>query len=64
MKQAVLVILIVLGLYFLLAHRPPLPFNHEVVGLGTNHGAHSLFGLVFLVVGGFAWAKGRKKAAG
>ena len=60
MKQIV-VILIIAGLYFLLDHKYPLPFNHEEIGLGTNHIVHSIFGIVLFVVAGFVWWKGRSK---
>ncbi len=61
MKHFTIIILIIAGLYFLLDHRYPLPLNHEAIGLGVNHLAHSLFGIVLLVVAGFVWWKDRKE---
>lgn len=60
MKQAFIVILVLVGLYLLLDHTDPLPLDHETIGLGANHMAHSLFGIVLFVVAGSVWWKGRK----
>ena len=60
-KLVLVAVLIVAGLYFVIDHTPPLPLNHEAVGLGTNHMMHSAFGLVLLAVAGFVWWRGRKK---
>lgn len=59
MKQVVSIILSLAGLYFLLDHTPPFPLNHEVIGLGTNHLAHSLLGIILLVVAGYLWWKNK-----
>lgn len=56
-KSIVTVVLALAGLYFLLVHRAPLPFNHEAIGLGTNHMAHSVFGVILLVGAGYIWWK-------
>ena len=61
MKQLILIVLVLAGLYFIFDHRDPLPLNHEAIGLGVNHMAHSLFGIVLLVVASFVWWKGRRK---
>ena len=61
MKQIVVIVLIIAGLYFLLDHTDPIPLNHEAIGLGANHMAHSLFGIVLFVIAGFVLWKGRKK---
>lgn len=65
MKQVIGIILTLAGLYFLLDHTPPFPLNHEVIGLGTNHLVHSLFGIILLVVAGYLWwkNKGSEEAA-
>lgn len=60
-KQILVVILLILGLYFLVDHVAPLPLNHEAIGLGTNHMAHRIFGLVLLLAAGYIWWKGKKK---
>ena len=36
------------GIYFLIFHQDPLPFNHEAIGLGTVHALHDVIGLVLL----------------
>lgn len=60
-KQVILIVLILVGVYFLFDHTDPLPLNHEAIGLGANHMAHSLFGVVLFVAAGFVWWKGRKQ---
>lgn len=62
MKQIAIIILTLAGLYFLIDHTQPLPLNHEVIGLGTNHLAHSLFGIILLVVAGYLWWRGKGSA--
>jgi len=61
MKNLLLAALVIVGLYFLVVHYPPLPFNHEELGLGVNHNFHSVVGVVILVVAGFVLWKGRRK---
>jgi len=61
MKQLIVIVLVLAGLYFIFDHRDPLPLNHEAIGLGVNHMAHGLFGIVLLVVAGFVWWRDRKK---
>lgn len=55
MKQRIIIVLILAGFYFLIDHRAPLPLNHEAIGLGTNHIAHSVFGIILLIVAGYLW---------
>lgn len=61
MKNVVIVVLIIAGVYFLLDHADPLPLNHEAIGFGYNHMMHSLFGFILIVVAGFVWWKDRKR---
>ncbi|MBP9815573.1 MAG: hypothetical protein KBC63_04645 [Candidatus Levybacteria bacterium] len=61
MKQLIVIVLVLAGLYFMFDHTDPLPLNHEAIGLGVNHMAHSLFGIILLVVAGFVWWKSRKE---
>ena len=61
MKKIIVIILILAGLYFLLDHKYPLPLNHEEIGLGVNHMAHSAFGVILFVVAGILWFKARNK---
>ncbi len=48
-KYLVFGILLFLGVYMLTVHYPPLPFNHEQIGLGVNHMMHRIVGIVLLV---------------
>ena len=61
MKQLIIIVLILVGFYFLIDHRAPLPLNHEAIGLGTNHMAHSIFGILLFIAAGYLWFKGRSK---
>jgi len=51
MKKSVVIVLVVLGLYWLFEHRPPLPLNHEQFGL-YSHSIHRVIGVVLLIVAG------------
>lgn len=53
MKQCIVIVLILAGFYFLIDHRAPMPLNHETIGLGTNHIAHSVFGIILLIAAVF-----------
>ena len=55
--KVVAVILIVAGLYLLLDHSPPFPLNHEDIGLGKTHLAHSIFGVVALIAAVVVWRR-------
>ena len=55
--RALAVVLVVAGLYLLLVHSPPLPLNHEDIGLGKTHLAHSVFGVVALVGAVVLWRR-------
>lgn len=55
MKQLIIIVLILVGFYFLIDHRAPLPLNHEAIGLGTNHIAHSVFGIILFIAAGYLW---------
>jgi hypothetical protein len=57
--RALAIVLVVAGLYLLLVHSPPLPFNHEDIGLGKTHLAHSAFGAVALIGAFVLWRRSR-----
>lgn len=59
-QKFLIIVLVLLGLYFLIVHRAPLPLNHEAIGLGTNHMAHSLFGIILLTGAGYLWWKAKR----
>ena len=58
--RAVVIVLLVVGLYLLLDHVPPLPLNHEDIGLGKVHLAHAVGGLVALGGGIFLLRRARR----
>jgi hypothetical protein len=61
MKNIIIFILVLIGLYWLFDHFAPLPLNHESLGL-YNHGIHRIIGVVFLVVAAiFVWKWNFKK---
>jgi membrane protease YdiL (CAAX protease family) len=58
-----ILIVVLAGLYFVVWHTPPLPGNHEDVGLGKTHLAHDVIGVALLAVAGYVWWSARKKHA-
>jgi type IV secretory pathway VirB2 component (pilin) len=54
------IVLVIVGLYWLIAHTAPLPFNHEQFGL-YQHNIHRIIGVVFLIVAGLVWWKWKDK---
>ena len=58
--RALAVILAVAGLYLLVAHTDPVPFNHVAVGIGTQHVVHAVIGAVLLVAALFVWRRGAR----
>ena len=60
MKIGLVSLLVILGLYWLLDHSAPLPFNHEQLGL-YEHNIHRAMGVVFLVVAAGVWFKWHPK---
>ncbi len=60
-KLVLIAVLVIAGLYFVIDHTPPLPLNHEAVGLGTNHMVHTIVGVVLFVVAGAIWWQGKSK---
>lgn len=62
MKNAIVVLLILLGIYWLVDHTDPLPFNHEQLGL-FNHAIHRILGIVLIIAAGLvAWKWNTKKS--
>jgi fructose-1,6-bisphosphatase/inositol monophosphatase family enzyme len=57
-RWAIIVALIVVGVYMAAFHQ-----SHEDVGIGDNHLAHTVVGIVLLVAAGYVWWTGRGKAA-
>jgi hypothetical protein len=62
--RALAVVLIVAGLYLLVDHAPPFPLNHEDIGLGKTHLAHSVFGVVALIGAVVLWRRSTTTAGG
>jgi hypothetical protein len=62
MKTLVIIILVAVGLYWLLDHYAPLPFNHEQFGL-YSHSVHRIIGILFIISSGLvAWRWKPKKS--
>ena len=61
-KNLIVIVLVILGLYFLIAHVEPFPLNHEAIGLGTNHMVHRIFGVILLAGAVYVWKKNSNKA--
>jgi hypothetical protein len=59
MKALVVILLVIIGLYWLIDHAAPLPLNHESFGL-YNHTIHRIIGVVFFVAAGIVWWKWKK----
>ena len=60
MKILVTSTLVLLGMYWLFDHYPPMPFNHEQLGL-YFHTIHRIMGLIFFIVAGVVWFKWSSK---
>lgn len=64
-RIAIIAVLAIVGLYFLLFHKDPLPLNHEFVGLGRGdilsptHIVHDIIGIIFIVGAVLVWRKSR-----
>lgn len=62
MQWALVVVLVIPGLYFLVFHKPPLPLNHEDVGIGNLHTVHDIIGIVLLALAGIVVWRARRTA--
>ncbi len=60
MKKFVIGMLVVLGMYWLFNHYPPLPFNHEQLGM-PFHTVHRILGVIFFVIAIILWKKWNPK---
>ncbi len=60
-KYLVFVVLLLLGVYMLTVHYPPLPFNHEQIGLGVDHMMHRIVGVLFLAAAVLVFWKWKTK---
>lgn len=64
-RMAIIAVLAIVGLYFLLFHKEPLPLNHEAIGLGrgdilsATHIVHDIIGIIFIVGAVLVWRKSR-----
>ena len=62
-ELALIVVLVIAGLYFVAFHKDPLPFNHESIGLGNLHWVHEIIGAVLVglagLIGWRSWRSGR-----
>lgn len=68
-RKAITIVLAIIGLYFLLFHKEPLPLNHEAIGLGmgdilsTTHIVHDIIGIIFILGAVLVWRKSRTVTA-
>ena len=61
MKYIVIIILVILGVYWLFGHTAPFPLSHESLGL-YQHNIHRIIGVAFLIAAGLvAWKWKTKK---
>ncbi len=54
MKTTIIIVLVLLGVYWLFDHYAPLPLSHESLGL-YNHTIHRVLGVVFLIAAVVVW---------
>ncbi len=62
-RLALIIVLVIAGLYFLIDHKDPLPLNHESLGLGMVHLAHAVFGIVLVAGAVVLWRRSRTVAS-
>lgn len=55
-----IIVLVSIGLYWLIDHTAPLPFNHERFGLYL-HNIHGIIGVAFLIAAWLVWWKRKEK---
>ena len=60
-RLILIVVLVIAGLYFAIDHAPPMPLNHEAVGLGANHIMHTAVGVALIAIAGGVWWTGKNK---
>ena len=56
-KTVKVMVLGVLGVYFVFFHTAPYPLNHEAIGLPPLHTVHTIFGVVLLLGVAYIWKK-------
>lgn len=59
-KNIAIIVLVLLGFYWLFDHMAPLPLNHEQFGL-YQHNIHRIIGVVLLAAAGLAAWKWKTK---
>jgi hypothetical protein len=66
MKNLIIIVLVLLGAYWLFDHTAPLPLNHESFGL-YEHMIHRIIGIVLIVIAalvGWKWKSGNRNQIG
>ena len=58
-KSIVTVVIGLVGVYFLIFHTDPLPFNHDSIGLPPFHVVHAIFGIILLAAAAYLWRKSK-----
>lgn len=56
----IIIVLVIVGLYWLIDHTASLPLNHEQFGL-YSHNIHRIIGVAFLVAAWLIWWKWKEK---
>lgn len=59
-KMLAVGLLVLVGLYWLIAHYAPFPFSHEYFGL-YNHLVHRIIGVICLIAAAAVWFKWQPK---
>lgn len=60
MKLGVVIVLVLMGIYWLVDHYPPMPLSHESFGL-YNHMVHRLLGVAFFIAAAVVYWKWHPK---
>ncbi len=60
LKTLVIIVLVILGFYWLIDHAAPLPLNHEQFGL-YNHAIHRIIGIVLFIGAGIVSSASEKE---
>jgi len=68
LMRGIAVVLGIVGVYLNVWHTlgqgaPTLPFNHNAVGLGSNHLIHAVVGLVLISAAVWLWFRARETMA-
>lgn len=60
-KSIAVIVLGLVGIYFLIFHSEPLPFSHDAIGLPPFHIVHAIFGIILLGAAVYLWRKNKNQ---